>query len=204
MTLKLKHLISSTAFIALTSGTLHASTYTIDQQNDSLTPFQGYTTGGGIMGQSFSPTANWLDHVELQLNAQSTTNTASAYLNIMDSPSGTILGTSNTLSFTGSTIKLAHFEFTAIDISSYNSLFISVVKDSTTNIGAFLAGGLGSNAYAGGQAYLDGAPCCTGFQADSDLWFRTGTTVVPIPAAAWLFASGGLALFGIARRKTSI
>jgi len=199
----LRHIISSTAFLALTSGVLHASTYTIDQQNDSLNPFQGYTTGGGIMGQSFSPTANWLDHVELQLNAQSTTNTASAYLNIMDSPTGSILGTSNTLSFTGSTIQLAHFEFAAIDISSYSSLFISVVKDSTTNIGAFLAGGFGSNAYAGGQAYLDGTSCCTGFQPDSDLWFRTGTTVVPVPAAIWLFGSGLLGMISLARRKVS-
>lgn len=201
MTIKLNHLISGAILLALTSGA-NASTYNIDQKNDSLSAFQGYTTGGGIMGQSFSPTANWLDHVELQLNAQSSVSTASAYLNIMDSPTGTIIGSSNTQSFTGSTVQLAHFEFAPIDISSYSSLFISVVKDSTTNIGAFLAGGFGSNAYAGGQAYLDGASCCTGFQPDSDLWFRTGS-VVPVPAAIWLFGSGLLGMLAMARRKSS-
>ncbi len=200
MTKKLKYLCSSAILLTLTSGTLNASTYIIDQQNDSLNAFQGYTTGGNIMGQSFSPTANWLDHVELQLNSQSTVNTASAYLNIMDSPTGTILGSSNTLTFTGTALQVAHFEFAPIDTSGYSSLFISVVKDSTTNVGAFLAGGFGANSYAGGQAYLDGTSCCSGFQPDSDLWFRTGS-VVPIPAAIWLFGSGLLGMFAMARRK---
>ena len=190
------------AFALLTiTAAAQASPYNIDQHNDALNPFQGYTTGGGIMGQSFSPTDNWLDHVELQLNAQSTSGTASAYLEIKDAPTGSVLGTSNTLSFTGNSIQLAHFEFAPIDISSYNSLFISVVKDSVLNIGAFTAGGLGLDSYAGGSAYLDNAPCCDGFQRDSDLWFRTGS-VVPVPAAAWLFGSGLLGLIGIARRQS--
>lgn len=150
------------------------------------------------MGQSFSPTFNFLDHVELQLNSQS--GTSSAHIEIKDSPTGAVLGVSNILSFTSATIELAHFEFAPIYISSYSSLFISVVKDSTTDVGAFLAGGFGFNTYAGGSAYLSGAPCCTGFQPDSDLWFRTGS-VVPVPAAAWLFGSGLIGLVGLARRK---
>lgn len=199
MTLKLGQIVASTAIFVMMSGVSHATTYTIDQRNDDLSPNQGYTTLATVMGQSFSPTFNWLDHVELQINSQG--GTATAHVDIMDSPTGSILGSSNSLTFTSTAIELAHFEFSPIDISSYSTLFISVVKDSTSNVGAFLAGGFGIDNYAGGSAYSIGAPCCDGFQLDSDLWFRTGAAVVPVPAAAWLFGSGLIGLVGLARRK---
>jgi len=178
----------------------HASIYTIDQRNDSLSIFQGYTTGSSIMGQSFSPTFNFLDHIELQINAQSPTGTTTVHVDIMDSPTGSILGSSDPLSFTTNTIQLGHFEFTPTDISAYSSLFISVVRDSGVGAAAFLAGGFGANSYAGGEAY-SGNVTKPGFQNGSDLWFRTGDSAVPVPAAVWLFGSGLLGLVGMARRK---
>ncbi len=193
-----KHLTASIAMLSMAAGISNASTFIIDQQNDGLAPFQGYTTAFGTMGQSFSPTFNFLDHVELQLNAQGPTP-AIVHVDIMDSPTGTVLGSSNSLSFTGTTVQLGHFEFVPIDISSYSNLFISIVQDGAGTAGAFLAGGFGANTYAGGAAYLADAPCCDGFQPESDLWFRTG--VVPVPAAVWLFGSGLIGIVALARRK---
>ena len=202
MPIKLSQIIATSAIFTFTSSISHATTYVIDQHNDNLTPNQGYTTGSidTVMGQSFSPTFNWLDHVELQLNSQG--GEASAHVDIMDLPTGSILGSSYTLTFDSSAIVLAHFEFTPIDISSYSSLFIRVVRDSPRNVGAFLNGGFDLNTYAGGQAYQSNTVCCDGFQPDSDLWFRTGASAVPVPAAAWLFGSGLIGLVGLARRKT--
>lgn len=199
--MKKSYLLGAVSVLFLVfSITSHASLYTIDQQNDSLGIGGGYTTGSSIMGQSFSPTFNFLDHIELQINAQSTTGTTTVHVNIMDSPTGSILGSSNPLSFTTNTIQLGHFEFTPTDISAYSSLFISVVRDSGVGAGAFLAGGFGANSYAGGAAYSDNI-ANPGFQNNSDLWFRTGVSAVPVPAAVWLFGSGLLGLIGIARRK---
>ncbi len=186
------------ALALLTTANLaNASSFVVDQHNDSATPFQGYTSASGFAGQSFSPTANTLDHIELQLNAQTSTE-AVVHVDLYDVVGGTNLGTSNSLSFTGPTIELAHFEFSLIDISAYSSLFIQVVAESGT-FGAFLAGGFGANSYLGGQAYAH-TIAATGFRVDDDLWFRTGVSEVPVPAALVMFAP---ALFGFLgfRRK---
>lgn len=181
-------------------GISNATFFTIDQHNDGAAPFQGYTTAFGTMGQSFSPGFDILDHVELQLNAQ--LGNTSVHIDVMDSPTGSVLGSSDTQTFIGSSIQLGHFELAPIDVSSYSSLFLSVIAESGT-AGAFTAGGLGGNPYAGGAAYLADAPCCDGFQNSSDLWFRTGLTEVPIPAAVWLFGTGLLGLFGAKQHKQS-
>jgi hypothetical protein len=204
-----KKFITCALLAGLAPGLAQASTLLIDQHNDSTGPTsQGYTTGGSsIMGQSFSPTAAALDTVELQMNAQSYTDSTTVHVDIMTDPTGTILGSSNSLTFTGNAITLGDFQFaTPIDISSYSSLFISVVLDPgvIVNAAAFTADGFGSDTYAGGMAYLDNAPCCSGYQKTSDLWFRTGlVSTVPVPAAAWLFGSGLIGLIGVARRKNN-
>ncbi|MBW1791463.1 MAG: hypothetical protein JRJ14_04220, partial [Deltaproteobacteria bacterium] len=147
------------ALFLIFSAASHASSYTIDQQSDDLGG-SGYSSFSFLIGQSFSPTFNFLDHVELKINAQSTTESTTVHVDIMDSPTGSILGSSGPLSFTGNTVELGHFEFTPIDISAYSSLFISVVRDSGIAFGVFLAGGSDVNSYTGGEAYKSG-----GFQA---------------------------------------
>ncbi len=196
----IKNLFTFLALITLSSGA-SASSFVIDQHNDSLNPFQGYTNLNSLIGQVFSPTANTLDHVELQLNAQYS-STAQVHVDILDSPGGTTLGTSNTLSFTGATIEIAHFEFSSIDISSYSNLFMKIVAESGF-YGAFLAGGFGSNGYGAGLgiAWVGASP-----QANNDLWFRTGATgvsAVPVPAALFMFAPALLGFLGL-RRKTRV
>ncbi len=186
-----KNLITALVLLTIT-GFAHASTFVIDQHNDFAAPAQGYTSIFGSVGQSFSPTATSLDHIELQLNAQYLT-TAQVYVEILDSVGGTLLGTSNnTLSFTGATIELAHFEFSPIDISGYSSLFMNIVA-SSGDYGAFFAGGAGDN-YAGGAAYFNGA--FTG----NDLWFRTGVSEVPVPSALFMFAPALLSFLGYRRK----
>jgi len=152
--------------------------YVVDQHNDDLAPFQGYSSGGGIVGQSFRPTFEYLDYVELQVNAQNYTGSTSVHVDIMDTPTGAILGSSNTLVFTTNAITLGHFEFTSpINISSYDTLFISVVKDFVNpdaiyGYGVSAAGGNNIDSYEGGAAY---SAYLGGYQ-NSDLWFRTGIT----------------------------
>ncbi|MFW5426962.1 MAG: hypothetical protein ACKE8R_06895 [Methylophagaceae bacterium] len=193
----IKNLFTFLALITL-SSIAGASSFVIDQHNDSLTAFQGYTSASGFAGQSFSPTANALDHIELQLNAQTST-AAAVHVELYDAVGGTNLGTSNTLSFTGTTLELAHFEFSLIDISAYTSLFMQIVAESGT-FGAFLAGGFGANSYLGGQAYAH-TIAATGFRADDDLWFRTGVSEVPVPAAIFMFAPALLGFLGIRRKR---
>ncbi len=194
-----KKSIMALALLTMTTFA-NASTFVIDQHNDFAPPSGGYTNlvsnwtqiSINPVGQSFSPTATSLDHVELQLNAQYST-TAQVYVEILDSAGGTVLGTSNnTLSFTGATIELAHFEFSPIDISGYSSLFMNIVA-SSGSYGAFFAGGVGNN-YAGGAAYFNGA------FTTNDLWFRTGVSEVPVPAALFMFAPALLGFLGFRRK----
>jgi hypothetical protein len=57
-----------------------------------------------------------------------------------------------------------------------------------------------------GNALLFAARAKPGTQGDNDHFkidSLTVTTVVPVPAAAWLFGSGLLGLVGVARRKAA-
>ncbi|MEH6610684.1 MAG: choice-of-anchor D domain-containing protein [Halioglobus sp.] len=167
------------ALATFVSVSSYASPFTTDQQNDELPTTGGYSSFSLLIGQSFIPTFNSLDHVELQVNAQQTTESTTVHVEIRESPTGLMLGSSNPITMTGTTIQLRHFEFSPIDISAYSSnsssLFIAVVRDSGGSFAVFHAG-----SYTNGEAYTSFGG--GGFQPSVDLWFRTGTSSVSNPA----------------------
>ena len=170
------YFFSCVAISSLIAGASQASVYVVDQRNDNdgaVPTFFGYTTALTTIGQSFAPTFDDLDHVELYVRAANQGFSSEVHIDIMESPEGAILGSSSS-QIVDDSFVLRHFHFTPIAISEYESLFIRVVEDfgnleTQAHASAFLSGGFDDDDYAGGAAYADGV---TG----GDLWFRTGST----------------------------
>jgi len=169
--MKKSYLLSSLCVLSLIfSVTSYASDFTVDQQSDDL-PGNGSTGFNNTIGQSFSPTFNFMDHVELKVNSQNPPTTVRVV--IRATPTGSILGSSNPIIMTDTVIELRHFEFAPIDISAYNELFIQVERVEGLAFGLFYAGDDTVDSYTGGKAYRDG------FMSSLDFWFRTGLGSVP-------------------------
>lgn len=186
--------------LALAVEASHA--FVLDQHNDALLPFQGFSTPQTI-GQSFVPTLGNLAAVELQVNDQSIGdgNGWGVFVYIRDGAiNGAILGMSYTVSFPDtpagpfSTIFPALFTFvTPIPLSPGHTYVIDVQPDPANagNIGVFTAGGFNINGYAAGTAF---ANVLTPAIEPTDLWFRTYASV-PEPQT-WTMLLVGLGLIG--------
>jgi len=168
--------------------------YIVDQHNDMLLPFQGFTISpvGSPVGQSFVPTLSSLDVVELQMNVQrtDTTSSASAFVRIRaDNPGGTILGESSPVTITNPTnsadLQLVHFDFaTPLGLTPSNMYLLEVVGFSGVQAGVFTSGGLTANSYANGTAFSQGAAVPL-----ADLWFREGSSGSTSPPPHLAFPS---------------
>ena len=159
----------------LFAGIAHSSDFVVDQRNDNdgaPPTFNGYTTALGTIGQSFAPTFDTLDHVEMYVRAANQGFSSEVHLDIMDSPRGIVLGSSGS-QVVNDSFEVRTFHFAPIDISAHASLFIRVVEDfgnlgTQVHAGVFLSGGFGVDDYAGGAAYADEVK-------GGDFWFRTGS-----------------------------
>jgi hypothetical protein len=184
----------------------------IDQHNDSVPPFQGFTTPQAI-GQSFIPDVGLLAAVELQINDQSIGdgNGFGAFINIRSNNiTGSLLGTSNTLNFADtpsgpiSPIFSALFDFTLpLILTPGNNYVIEVLPAGTNvgNIGVFVTG-FNFDGYAKGTAIADTMPTLPPDAGPTDLWFRTYYPA-PVPEpGSYLLIGLGFALMGWIARKS--
>ena len=152
------------------------SILTVDQSNETAA-LGGYViTGGGFVGQGFTPTLTGLDAVELILNKQ-TSSDGSVLVQIRDNDiTGTILGTSQSKLITGgsgygSSYGIVHFDFpSTVALSPGRLHVIEVASVAGGNLGVFVTN-WGTNPYSGGTAYHRGVS-----QPGEDLWFREGLT----------------------------
>ncbi len=121
----------------------------------------------GATGQEFVPTEPWIEIAALQINAQGSGAT-SAFVRIRrNSITGPILGTSDPLQATGTTVREEHFRFaTPVLVQPGLRHVLEVVHNGGERLGVFRTA---AASYSGGRAIAFGTP-----QAGEDLWFELG------------------------------
>lgn len=158
-----------------------AHTFTIDQHNDAALGKVGYSMPPrSEIGQSFVPTLNSLDVVELEVYPLDSSGTNSAYVRIRSGTvDGAIIGTSQVTTLLSTVERIAHFDFNeALELVPGNVYVIDAVTQQG-EVAFFLTDGTGP--YGAGTAFLDGVAL-----QDKDLWFREGTsTVTPVQPSTW-------------------
>jgi len=154
----------------------------LDQANEFPTSGGLVIPGAASVGQEFQPTASALDVVELMMDAQSSSS-GSAFVRIRSgSITGTILGTSGSVSVDVAwpPPSLRRFRFEQpVSLSPSAIHVLEVVHSGGGSLGVYLTG-KGGNTYSRGRAIYKGAPV-TG----DDLWFREGRTFVCGRCTLW-------------------
>ncbi len=166
----------------LSTPVMGAVIVTIDQQN----LIGGFDTDDDQFGQTFTPSLNGIDAIELRVSRSSIVpDTVAVDLFEGTGFGGTLLGTTNSLVLTNGPNQVKHFDFAAtIPLTAGNTYTFRARLISAT--GDFDLEFSNSDTYSGGEAI--------GFSAASggniDLWFVTGLhTAVPEPPLALLFAA---------------
>jgi hypothetical protein len=91
------------------------------------------------------------------------------------------------------------FSATGIMINSGNVYVIEMTHNPGQYFSANFLGNPGNEYLGGSRLIRDSGGSFV--ETDGDMSFRTYVATVPLPAAAWLFGSGLLGLFGVSRRK---
>ena len=182
-----------TSLIALILGTgLVASaqgTFVYDQQAIGIIDGAGFLQDTPF-GQSFTPTLDSIDFVELQLY-NGGPNTIDVNIR-SGSITGTILGTSLPITMSANSSGIFDFLFSnPITVTPGTQYFFEPVESSNGTEGDITT----VSGYTGGDLITQGIA-----RPGQDLWFREGiVTTVPEPASAALFVVAGF-LFWKRRR----
>jgi len=193
----------------------NAQSLIIDQSNDGFIPGDFGTAwiaiqNNGPLGQTFTPTLSYLDYVELYTKDTKSsidpgTVGAELFVNIRkNSITGSIIGTSSTITLANDFGGITHFDFhTPLSLIPGDNYVIEVnASGDLWTVGDI--GSLFTDSYPDGQAIVKGQFSSLGY---SDLWFREGISVVPEPISSVLFLTGGAILIGrkyIRRKKTEV
>ncbi|MEZ5964245.1 MAG: hypothetical protein R3F56_10405 [Planctomycetota bacterium] len=121
----------------------------------------------GLCGQEFVPTQSTIEVVDLLINAQGAGTTTARVRIRRNTITGPLLGTSDPVTATGTTVREEHFHFpTPVTVTPGARHVVEVVYVSGTRLGVFATA---TASYAGGRSIFMGAP-----RATDDLWFEVG------------------------------
>lgn len=176
-----------------------ASAAPVIDQSQWVGGFVGSNDAAQHIGQSFTPTFTGLNFIEFSLGSSSG-GPLTAFVNLRDSSngnnfSGNILGTSQTVAFSGTALQDLEFNFASIINLTPGALYVAEIVFS----GRWLADATNSNPYAGGTA-IDGLS--PGPLASIDLVFREGLNV-PEPTSLALVCMAALGLAAARRRRSA-
>jgi hypothetical protein len=181
------------AFLALVLGTGLASaqgTFVYDQQSTGAVD-GSLSLNQTPLGQSFTPTLDAIDFLELQLINGVAASTFTVNLR-SDSISGPILGTTAPVAYTSSGIYDFLFS-NPVSLTPGTKYYFEPVVSS----GGFAQTYITFIQYTGGDLIQSGVT-----RTDRDLWFREGiVSNVPEPSSMALFLLGGSALFWHRRNR---
>ena len=212
----MRHLLMLGMFLgALVSGAVHAAVVYSNFGPEpgpqfSNTPrifgYPGSKTYGDV-AQSFvfeaSDTPFYLDSIEVAVSGDSGGTGIDVHFakSAASGLPGTILESSSVYVFNTPTIKTAPFGGTTL-IDEPGTYWIWLTQSS----GSSLVGAswyLNNTGVIGNTALLVNGTADWLLVEDAEQAYRINGTIVPIPAAIWLFGSGLIGLIGIARRQTS-
>lgn len=184
-----------TLFLLIFTSNVSAVTLSVDQVG---APFRNGGWTGGQVYQSFTPTHTNIAGIDVDFYAFAGTNDLTLRL------WGTVVGTGTLLlditaedivACGSNELACQEFRFAPITIIPNEMLFIELVW---TGSGAIGGARTTNQNYAGGQL---SCPINCGNTLDGDVAFVTYSSVVPVPAAAWLFGSALMGLGWLRRRK---
>ena len=191
-----KHCFMFTVFL-LALSVRGQGTFVYDQQSVTSDLQGGNVVNAQnvAVGQSFTPTFNFLGFIRLGIGGGGNNEGASAmfYVNLMsDSISGPILGSTDPVTIpAGFSAPWNFFFSTPVTLTPGQTYFFQVVEQSGDDTWGIL--GDHDYRYPGGTAFVNGVA-----NPSWDLWFREGI-VVPEPSSALLLLAGVGAL-ALARR----
>jgi PEP-CTERM motif len=190
--MKTNNLIVAFALFLFTHSGQSQGSFQYDQQSGTSTSQIEGGTGASVGSQSFVPSLSSVGFFQIYV-ASLTAGT----LNVTvrgNSPSGPILGSSDSLTFVDAFSGVADFIFSApVSVTSGVTYYFQPVSLSGT-----WSWGLLSSIYS----YPDGTAFFNGVASpNNDFWFREGIVVVPEPSSATLILCGAGFLGWSLRRK---
>ena len=203
-----RSIIGMAALLGVSFPMASSATLIIDQHNDALPPFQGFTTPQNI-GQSFVPSVANLAAVEIQVNDQNLGdgNGYGVFANIrLGTIAGAILGTTQVVNFPDtpsmpfSPIFSALLELTTDVLLTPGLTYVIDVHPAASNLGSIgvFVTGFNNDGYANGTAIAD---VLTPNFEPTDLWFRTFTRL-PEPATLALCMLGLWSVLRLREQRT--
>jgi len=184
--------ISFFAFVLGTTLVSAQGTFIYDQQDTNVVDGTISLTQQPL-GQSFTPSFSSIDFAEFYLAGGSGASGAIQVNLFSGSITGTILGTSATVEYTG-TPGFYDFLFpSSITLSPGTKYYLQVAALGGSGVGANIT----FQQYIGGDAIYNGTA-----HTDRDFWFREGViTNVPEPSSTALFLVAAGLFFGQIRKR---